>query len=148
MRSHTVILPLLAAVVLVACQDEPPPVEQPEVPADPVVEEEVLPTEPPAEVSLEQAVEMARNDLADRTGAGAENIRVVDARRVTWPDGAKGCPQEGMMYTQALVEGMYILLAVDGESHAYHAGGDGVPFPCPADRSQAPRDRGAGASDR
>jgi len=24
---------------------------------------------------------------------------------VTWPDGALGCPQEGRMYTQALVEG-------------------------------------------
>jgi hypothetical protein len=149
MRLQVVILPLVAVAMLAGCEQEPPVVDQPEVPVEPVIEEEeVMPTEPMEGASLEQAVEAARRDLADRTDTSADRIRVVDARRVTWRDGALGCPEEGMMYTQALVDGMYILLAVDGEAHAYHAGRDGVPFPCPAERSQEPLDDGGGYTDR
>jgi len=134
--------------LLAACQnDEPiPAAEQPEVAEEPVIEEEeAMPVEPPAERSLERAVEAARQDLADRTGVSADVIRVADAREVTWRDGALGCPEEGSMYTQALVEGLYILLEHDGEQYAYHAGRDGVPFACPAERSQPPLERDSGA---
>ncbi len=149
MRLHTVFMILVALGVLTlltGCeQDEPPVADQPEVVQDPVIEEEeVMPIEPPAQPSLDDAVETARQDLADRLGSGSEAIRVVDARKVTWRNGALGCPEEDMMYTQALVQGMYILLEFDGQQHAYHAGRDGVPFACPADRSQPPRDRDSG----
>ena len=149
MRLHILIMPFVAFGVfalLTGCeQDEPPVADQPEVTQEPVIEEEeVMPVEPPAQPSLDDAVEMARQDLADRLGSGAEAIRVVDARNVTWRNGALGCPEEDMMYTQALVQGMYILLEFDGERHAYHAGRDGVPFACPAERSQPPRDRDSG----
>ncbi len=100
---------------------------------------------PPADPSLDDAVEMARQDLAERLDSDTEAIRVLDARRVTWRDGSRGCPEEGMMYTQALVEGLYILLELNGEQHAYHAGRDGVPFACPAERSQPPLERDSGA---
>ena len=149
MRLHTIIIPVVALGVLVfltGCeQDEPPVADEPEVTQEPLIEEEeAMPVEPPAMSSLDSAVEMARQDLADRLGSGAEAIRVVDARNVTWRNGALGCPEEDMMYTQALVQGMYILLEFDGERHAYHAGRDGVPFACPAERSQPPRDRDSG----
>lgn len=89
-------------------------------------------------MSLEEAVDAARQDLAGRSGVTPESISVVEAKNVTWRNGALGCPEEGMMYTQALVEGFYILLD-DGEGeHAYHAGRDGKPFFCPAERSQPP----------
>ena len=149
MRPHTTIMLFVALgvlIVLTGCErDEPPVADQPEVTQEPVIEEEeVMPVEPPAQTSLDDAVEMARQDLADRIGSRAESIRVVAARRVTWRNGALGCPEEDMMYTQALVEGLYIVLEFDGEQHAYHAGRDGVPFACPADRSQPPRDRDSG----
>ena len=32
---------------------------------------------------------------------------------MTWTDGSLGCPQKGMSYTQALVEGELLLLRVD-----------------------------------
>ena len=149
MYLRTVVVSLTVLAMLSACeQDEPMPIAgQPEVTEEPVLEEEeVMPVAPPAEPSLEDAVEMARQDLADRLGSGTEAIRAVDARQVTWRDGALGCPEEGMMYTQALVEGMYILLESDGEQYAYHAGRDGVPFACPAERSQSPLERDSGAA--
>ena len=91
-------------------------------------------------MNLEEAVEAARQDLADRQSVEHETIGVVEAREVTWRNGALGCPEEGMMYTQALVRGYYILLADAVGEHAYHAGSDGKPFFCPADRSQPPLD--------
>jgi len=150
MHLRTVVVFLALVALLAACeQDEPMPIAgQPEVEEEPVLEEEeeVMPVEPPEGVSLERAVEAARQDLANRSDRDEESIRVVEAREVTWRNGALGCPEEGMMYTQALVEGMYILLELDGERHAYHAGRDGVPFACPADRSQPPRERDSGAT--
>lgn len=93
-------------------------------------------------LDLDEAVERAREDLAERTGADRSAIGVIDARRVTWPNGALGCPQEGEMYTQALVRGYYIRLGADGGEYAYHSGHDGRPFHCPAGRSQPPAESG------
>lgn len=89
-------------------------------------------------LSLEEAVQAAREALAERSGTPIAAIETVRARAVTWANGAMGCPQEGMMYTQALVEGYYILLRTEGREVAYHAGRDGRPFHCPAERSRAP----------
>jgi len=89
-------------------------------------------------LSLEEAVEAATEELAAQTGTPAGEIEVVRAQAVTWANGALGCPEEDMMYTQALVEGYFILLRSGGEEHAYHAGRDGQPFHCPAERSKAP----------
>jgi hypothetical protein len=89
-------------------------------------------------LDLDAAVAAARSDLAQHSGIDGEAVTVVDARAVTWPNGAMGCPEEGMMYTQALVPGYYILLEAEGERHAYHAGRNGQPFHCPTDRSQKP----------
>ncbi len=75
-------------------------------------------------------VEQARADLASRLGVPVEEVSVVQAGEVTWRDGSLGCPQPGMAYTQALVNGMQILLQVDGTTYAYHSGGTGAPFYC------------------
>jgi hypothetical protein len=61
------------------------------------------------------------DDLADRLGAGREAIGVEEAGSVVWRDGSLGCPQPGMMYTQALVPGYQIILAVGEETFDYHA---------------------------
>lgn len=90
------------------------------------------------QLSLDAAVEAAREDLSSRTGTAAGDIATVRAQKVTWADGAMGCPEDGMMYTQALVEGYFILLRASGEDNAYHAGRDGQPFHCPAERSKTP----------
>lgn len=86
----------------------------------------------------ERIIAAARLDLADRLDIEPEAIEVAEARAVTWRNGALGCPQEGEMYTQALVEGFYMRLVVDGTDYPYHAGRDGKPFYCEPERSQPP----------
>jgi hypothetical protein len=63
-----------------------------------------------AVVPVDQAVVEAGGEF----GVGPEDIEVVVAEEVTWPDGALGCPEPDGMYTQALVEGYRIVLEVDG----------------------------------
>lgn len=92
----------------------------------------------PQAISLNEAVDAARKDLAERIDRSMQEVVIADARRVTWANGALGCPEEGMMYTQALVDGYYIRLQADGRDYDYHAGREGKPFYCPAERSRRP----------
>lgn len=69
-------------------------------------------------------------DLASRLGVDSEVIEVVSVEEVTWRNGSLGCPQPGMFYTQALVDGLRIVLAVAGRGYHYHQGGQGEPFLC------------------
>ncbi len=77
----------------------------------------------------------AIDDLAQRLGIDPAAIEVVVWDAVTWSDGSIGCPQPGMGYTQALVEGVRIVLAYDGEEYSYHAAGTGVPALCELEAS-------------
>ena len=42
------------------------------------------------------------------------------ARKVTWNDGSMGCPQPGMMYTQALIPGYLLVVSANGQEMRYH----------------------------
>ena len=52
----------------------------------------------------------ARADLARRLGVDPDDLEVISAEEVTWPDGSLGCPEPGMSYTQALVDGSKVVL--------------------------------------
>lgn len=76
----------------------------------------------------------------EETGVDRSEIEVVLAEAVTWSDGSIGCPEEGMMYTQALVPGYRVILDIAGEELAFHAPESGEFMPCanpiePADGS-------------
>ena len=88
----------------------------------------------PIDPALRGTLELAIADLTSRLKRDASAIEVVSASRVTWPNGSLGCPEPGMMYTQALVEGSKVILGVDGRTRIfiYHAGSDGQPFLCPS----------------
>jgi hypothetical protein len=79
--------------------------------------------------SSQQLTEAIR-DLSGRLDVPSGEIEVVKESSVTWRDGSMGCPKEGMMYTQALVEGTLIVLRVDGKNYQYHSGKDRPPFYC------------------
>jgi hypothetical protein len=64
------------------------------------------------------------------TGVDRSEIKVVLAEAVTWSDGSLGCPEEGMMYTQALVPGYRVILDIAGEELAFHASQTGEFSPC------------------
>jgi hypothetical protein len=65
-------------------------------------------------------------------------LRVLSAEPVTWGDGSLGCPEEGMMYTQALVPGYRIRVQVQGRVLDYHASRDGRLVLCPEWRAVPP----------
>ncbi len=88
--------------------------------------------------SMEGIVEQARRDLAARLSLPADEIRVIEARAVTWPDSSLGCPEPGRMYLQVLTPGYLVILEAQGQRYAYHAGRQGPPFLCPPDRRQKP----------
>jgi hypothetical protein len=85
-----------------------------------------------------EMIEAALADAAHRSTVGRAEITVLSADPVTWADGSLGCPQPGMMYTQALVPGYRIVLQAGDQTLNYHAMSRGKPVFCPAGRVQAP----------
>jgi hypothetical protein len=116
-----------------------PTVKAPElVPVDPG--ELITPVTGEAPASL---LEDIRADLAQRSGANQEDMLVIRDQAVTWSDGSLGCPQPGMMYTQALVPGYWVVLQVGDQEYDYRASerghfvlceGGGLPFTQPLDQ--------------
>jgi len=90
----------------------------------------------------ESAIEDARRRVS---GVLAEEFRIVAAEAVTWADGSLGCPEPGMMYTQALVPGYRIIVQAGSETMEYHAGRAGAPKFCPPGQAEPPS---AGVIDR
>ena len=88
--------------------------------------------------TLQSAIDDALTDAARRTGLKRAELEVLSAEAVTWSDGSLGCPQPGMMYTQALVPGFRVRIQAGGQEFDYHAGRIGVAAPCPPERAQAP----------
>ena len=161
-RSATV-LAVVAVVVAVACGTDPngleptPPDDAPgasdpddDEPADPG---EDISREPREEDDVDDAaprpddditisdsreVALAIADAEERTDVAAGDIDVVEFALVTWPDGAIGCPEPGVVYTQALVDGYRIVLDADGTQLTYHGATGADPFLCqsPADPVQ------------
>lgn len=91
-------------------------------------------------------VAFAKADLARREAASEADIVVVTSESVTWRDGAIGCPEPGMSYTQATVPGSRIVLELDGREYHYHAADGRDPFYCADPQEPAPD--GGNAGDR
>ena len=89
---------------------------------------------PSLDVRPDDRVAIAVSDLAGRLGEDA-GIDVLDARQVTWRDGAVGCPAPGLAYSQAEVPGFLVVLRSGDSSYRYHAAGDLMPFLCETPQS-------------
>jgi hypothetical protein len=57
--------------------------------------------------------------VAERTGADPKEIEVIRSQRVYWNDGSLGCPQPSMSYTQAPVDGYWVVLSYRGQEFDY-----------------------------
>jgi hypothetical protein len=80
--------------------------------------------------NLASLVVLASADLAKRLSVTLDDIAVVSAESVVWPDGSLGCPIAGMRYTQVQVDGAKIVLSVGGGIYNYHSGANRGPFLC------------------
>ncbi len=93
-------------VALAACAADSPPAS----PAAPAEDPSM-----PVAASLASVTEAALVDAAERTGRSRADLKILSAEAVTWSDGSLGCPQPGMMYTQALVPGYRVRIEADGQ---------------------------------
>ena len=64
-------------------------------------------------------------DLMTRKNIKREEIAITRAEAVIWPDGSLGCPRPGEMYTQATVEGYWIVLRWAEKEFDYRASAKG-----------------------
>jgi hypothetical protein len=79
----------------------------------------------PVERSLRPVVDEAVRDLAARAGVPPDQVRVVLAQRVMWPDDALGCPLPGGGEERGGEprQGTRVHLEVGDRLYRYHTGG-------------------------
>jgi hypothetical protein len=93
----------------------------------PSVSPDLPPTVPPSDAPVtgevpESTLEAVRQQLAvDAPGADLASATVVRAEAVEWSDGSLGCPEPGMLYTQAITPGYQVVISVDGVEYDYRA---------------------------
>ncbi len=74
----------------------------------------------------DEILQAAIADAARETGVDPSTITVTSAVPETWTSGALGCPEPGVLYTQALVPGYRIKLDAGGKQLEYHASESGT----------------------
>lgn len=62
-------------------------------------------------------------EVAKLAGVPADQVTVISAEEVTFSDGSLGCPQPGMVYTQALVDGYKIVAEAGGKTYDFRGSG-------------------------
>jgi hypothetical protein len=83
-----------------------------------------IPTWLPGQITGEVPQDLLAAILADaeaQSGIRQEELTVVRSEAVVWSDGSLGCPQPGVMYTQALVPGYWVVLEYDDQTLDYRA---------------------------
>lgn len=78
----------------------------------------------------EDLLDLVIADLLGRLSAGAPDIELLRAVSVVWNDGSLGCPKPGEMYTQAPIQGYWIVLAALGSEYDYRASETGFFLLC------------------
>lgn len=78
-----------------------------------------------SDVTLTPAEQAAITLLSQTLNLPADQITLISAEAVTWPDGCLGVQRPGMMCTQAVVEGYRIILAANGREYEVHTNQNG-----------------------
>lgn len=93
--------------------------------------------------NTEQQVDDAKTTLAKMLKADVSDIKLLQAKPVTWRSGALGCPETGKAYTMALVKGTLIVLGHNSKHYRFHAKQNGKAFYCPNERVEGPTSNAA-----
>jgi len=67
-----------------------------------------------------------------------EQLVIVRAESVIWNDGSLGCPEPVMMYTQALVNGYWVVIEAAGKKYDFRVGSGGTFRLCPPGQGKPP----------
>jgi len=85
-------------------------------------------TEEPAEEATPDATSIAAQVsqmLAQQLQISPDQVEVVSAEPVDWPDACLGVTSADIMCAQVITPGYRIVLSVDGKQYEYHTNGDG-----------------------
>lgn len=132
MRNTLVVAGALLAVTLSGCASGGTPMTTPSPSRPPFQTTSPLPTAGPSGTATSVPADRWAAILADLSGRGVptDDVQLVSARSVTWNSGALGCPKPGVSYTQALVDGMQVVVSVAGTIYDYRFGNSGRPMLC------------------
>ena len=75
---------------------------------------------PPTNPAMQSLIEKAKEDLAQRLSISTNQIDILEAASVIWPDSSLGCPQKGMAYAEVLTPGYLIVLTTGNDEYEYH----------------------------
>ncbi len=64
-------------------------------------------------------------DVEKRTGADPTEFQMLRNQPVVWNNGSLGCPKPGEFYTQALVDGYWVVLSYRGQEFDYRVNSQG-----------------------
>jgi hypothetical protein len=79
------------------------------------------------------------NEAAKLANVPPQQLVIVRAESVVWNDGSLGCPEPGMEYAQALINGYWVLIKAAGQTFDFRVGGGGSFRLCPQGRGRPPR---------
>lgn len=85
---------------------------------------------PQRDLSFGPQMVAARRDLAGRLGVTEREILFLSGEGKTWNDASLGCPEPGVMYTQAQVRGWVLSFGHRQKVFTYHTDLDRT-IPCP-----------------
>ena len=88
-------------------------------------------------------LESVLKEAAALADVAREQLVILRAESVIWNDGALGCPEAGMMYTQALVKGYWVVIDAAGQKYDFRVGRGGSFRLCPAGQGHLPSQAGA-----
>ncbi|HWH37460.1 MAG TPA: hypothetical protein VNT28_06765 [Candidatus Limnocylindrales bacterium] len=95
---------------------------------------------PPAGVVPQDLFAEMVEQAAAVAGVSIAEVSVDRAQAVTWSDGSLGCPEPGQMYTQALVDGYWVVLRAGGQEYDFRASQRGEVKLCPPGQGRPPID--------
>ena len=90
-----------------------------------------------------EILEPILKEAAAKARVSREQLTVVRAEPALWNDGSLGCPQQGLMYTQALVNGYWVMIKTGGQTYDFRVDSRGSFILCPPGQGRPPSQTGA-----
>jgi len=78
------------------------------------------------------------DEAAKLANVPPQQLVIVRAEAVVWNDGSLGCPEPGMEYAQALINGYWVLIKAAGQTYDFRVGGGGSFRLCPEGHGHPP----------
>lgn len=97
----------------------------------------MAPAKPDTSVPAD-VLDMLYEQVATQSAMSKAQIVTVRAETVTWRDGSLGCPQPNLAYSQALVDGYWVILRAGREEFDYRITKNRKYMRCQSSTKQAP----------